>query len=130
MPGRILIVDDNISVLDTYKSVCESFGFTVETAERGAIAIDLAQNSKPDLVLLDLAMPEMNGVETMYKLREVHADLPIYIITAYYDKYMIMKKIEDASKNMEFEVCHKPLGAKKLREILVSVFGSVDSLDN
>lgn len=66
---HILIVDDELDLRELLKYNLKNAGFEVSTAENGNVAIDIAKNRKPDLVLLDLMMPGMDGIEVCEILR-------------------------------------------------------------
>jgi CheY-like chemotaxis protein len=71
---RVLVVDDNITNASMLVSTLEPLGFQVATAGNGREAVDLAIEQRPDLVLLDLVMPEMDGLEAAKEMR-VHREL-------------------------------------------------------
>ena len=66
---KILIVDDEIDIIEFIKYNLDKEGFTVFTAQNGKDAIALANKEAPNLILLDIMMPEMDGVEVCRKLR-------------------------------------------------------------
>lgn len=66
---KIAIVEDDQAISQMYRIKFESEGFEVETAENGKLGLELCEHMKPDIVLLDLMMPEMNGDEMLQKLR-------------------------------------------------------------
>ena len=70
MAKKILLVDDETDILDLIKYNLEREGFNVKIADNGKTAIDVASNFVPDLILLDVMMPEMDGVETCIELRK------------------------------------------------------------
>jgi DNA-binding NarL/FixJ family response regulator len=81
---RILIVDDNESLLNVLRASLESHGFTVcGEALNGLDAIGKAVDTEPDLVILDLAMPDMNGVEVASALQHLRPNVPIILLTFY-----------------------------------------------
>lgn len=63
------IVEDDQAISQMYRFKFEAEGFTVETAENGKLGLELAEKMKPQIILLDLMMPEMNGDEMLAKLR-------------------------------------------------------------
>jgi len=81
---RILAVDDESGVLHSIKRVLESAGYDVTTASSGAEALELIHQQRPDLVVLDIIMPEMDGLEVCRRLRAdpFLARLPIIFLTA------------------------------------------------
>jgi DNA-binding NarL/FixJ family response regulator len=88
MPKRILIVDDNLKVRRAIRTSLENhFGFEVcGEAVDGLSAIEKTRELNPDLVLLDLVMPDINGVDVASALKEMMPELPIIMLTGYDDK--------------------------------------------
>ena len=90
---RILVVDDEKTLDKGMKFNLENEGYEVECAYDGAAALDLAREGRFDLIILDVMMPEMDGIEACMKIREF-SNVPIIMLTA---------KSEDADKLMGFE---------------------------
>lgn len=67
---KIAIIEDDQAISQMYRFKFEADGFTVETAENGRLGLELAKNMKPDIILLDLMMPEMNGDEMLAEMRK------------------------------------------------------------
>lgn len=67
--SKIAIVEDDAAISQMYRIKFEAEGYEVETAENGKLGLALIEDMKPDIVLLDLMMPEMNGDEMLEKLR-------------------------------------------------------------
>lgn len=80
---RILTVDDEDSVLDFLKEVVESQGYVFLSARNGEDALNSIDKTRPDLVLLDIEMPKLNGLEVLRRIREKDKALPVVILTAY-----------------------------------------------
>ena len=70
MKKKILIVEDEEYLADMYKMKFEHEGYDVKVAEDGETGIELAKSEQPDLVLLDIVLPKMNGFQVMHALRE------------------------------------------------------------
>lgn len=85
MPKTILMVDDKASVRTLVKDYLVEKGFRVVTAENGRQALFTARHEKPDLILLDIMMPEMDGYEFIPIYRK-EADTPIILLTARLDE--------------------------------------------
>lgn len=68
--AKIAIVEDDQAISQMYRIKFEGEGYEVETAENGKLGLETIQKMKPDIVLLDVMMPEMNGDEVLEKLRE------------------------------------------------------------
>ena len=90
---RILVVDDEKTLVKGMKFNLENEGYQVECAYDGAAAVELARNEKFDLLILDVMMPEVDGLEACMRIREF-SNVPIIMLTA---------KSEDADKLMGFE---------------------------
>lgn len=94
MPQTILLVDDERRMVSLLKSYLEQEGYRVVTAYNGREALDAARRETPDLVVLDIMMPEMNGYEFMREHR-AEKDTPIIMLTA---------KVEDEDKIVGLEL--------------------------
>ena len=82
---KILIVDDNKDFLEIFSTKLKSAGFTVTAVSSGEECLEKAKDLQPDLILLDVEMPGMNGVETLYKLTADPAtkNLKVVFLTNY-----------------------------------------------
>jgi CheY-like chemotaxis protein len=81
----ILVVDDEKHVCLLYEEEFKDEGYNVLTASNGREALEIVEQHNPDLVLLDIKMPEMDGSEFLRHVRQVDTALPIIISTAYGD---------------------------------------------
>ena len=83
--SRILVVDDDPSIIFLVSNLLEDKGYEVLTAATGTIALDCAITDNPDLILLDILLPDMEGMEVCAKLRKnpVTSKIPIIFLTAY-----------------------------------------------
>jgi DNA-binding response OmpR family regulator len=81
--AKIAIVEDDLAISQMYRIKFEAEGFTVDTAENGKLGLELVEKMKPDVVLLDLMMPEMNGSEMLAALRKFDwgKDIKVVILT-------------------------------------------------
>lgn len=70
MAKKVAIVEDDIAISQMYRIKFESEGYQVQTAENGKLGLELAEVFKPDIILLDLMMPEMTGDEMLTELRK------------------------------------------------------------
>jgi two-component system nitrogen regulation response regulator NtrX len=84
MPGEtVLIVDDEESVRKSLADVMRDEGYEVVTAASGREGIDILAEAQPSIVLLDIAMPDMDGIETLRRFRELRPDLPVIMVTGH-----------------------------------------------
>ena len=80
---KILLVDDEIDFLQLLKARLEANGYEVVTAMDGKEALEKVKKEKPDALILDVMMPEVNGLEVLKAIRKDDQHLPIFIITAF-----------------------------------------------
>lgn len=78
---KILVIDDEIYIRDSVIGFLEDFGFEVVDAENGRIGLEIFDAQHPDLVLCDLRMPEMDGLEVLAGVREKNSKIPIIIVS-------------------------------------------------
>lgn len=83
MATKIAIIEDDAAIAQMYRMKFEAEGFVVETAENGRLGLELAAQMMPDIILLDLMMPEMNGDEMLAKMRTTDwgKDIKVIILT-------------------------------------------------
>ncbi|HOO56627.1 MAG TPA: response regulator [bacterium] len=81
--ATLLIADDNPEILELYQDEFESDGYNVITAADGNEALSIARDKKPDLVILDIGMPEKNGLEVIGEISRLHGGTPVIVNTAY-----------------------------------------------
>ncbi|MBX3023469.1 response regulator [bacterium] len=84
MSKKILVVDDNVDSIMILRSILESQGYTVRTAQSGVDALTLLSHELPDLVLLDVMMPQMSGIEVLERIKTTHtwSRVPVIMVTA------------------------------------------------
>ena len=82
MKKRILVVDDEVAICKMLEKFLRKKDFDVVTANSGPDAIERVRQERPHVVLLDIRMPGMDGVETLKKIREFDQDVGIIMITA------------------------------------------------
>lgn len=85
--SRILVVDDLIDNLFLLQTVLEAEGYEVDTADNGRLALAKVEQLPPDLILVDVMMPDMNGYEVTRRIRQNRnlPDIPILLVTAHAD---------------------------------------------
>lgn len=112
--SSIMIVDDEPDILLVLGEFLTTEGFKVLTAKSGEQAIEKITQMKIDLVLCDIAMPVMNGIETLRELRKIIPNLQVIMITAYRDA----EKVVDAFRLGAFDCVFKPFDLKYLRQVV------------
>lgn len=80
---KVAIIEDEQTIAQMYRMKLESEGFAVEVADNGQTGIEMVAGSMPDMILLDIQMPEMNGVEALRQIRKLPGGqkVPVIILT-------------------------------------------------
>ncbi len=79
---RILVVDDEKNIRALFREELEEAGYKVDTAASGQEALDSVRAQVPDLIVLDIRMEDMTGLEVLGELRKTHENLPVIMCTA------------------------------------------------
>ncbi len=113
-PARILIVDDEAIMRDSLNDWLMEDGYEPVTVEDGQKAIDMVRSQSFNVVLCDLKMPGMDGIETMSKIREINKDLPVIIITA----YATVNTAVESMKKGAYDYIVKPFDPEEVSHII------------
>jgi two-component system response regulator FixJ len=112
---RLLIVEDDELLRNAVKLILQrKGGFLVTEAADGAGAVEAFKREAPDVVLLDLRLPDMNGIETMVRLNDFGRHVPVIIMTGYGD----VPSAVEAMKHGAYDFTEKPLDYDKLIPLL------------
>jgi len=79
----ILIVDDDVDLLENTAFLIKSAGYDVLTAENGSVAVQKYRETHPNLVLMDVRMPIMDGYDAFFKIKQHDSEAKVILITAY-----------------------------------------------
>lgn len=80
---KILIVDDDVHILRLYKEELEEDGYEIVIANTGKKALELFEKENPDIVTLDILMPDIDGITLLRKMKDQQPKIPIIMSTAY-----------------------------------------------
>ncbi len=103
--ARILIVDDNDNLCTAMSFVLSRKGYSVATANDGMEAIELVRESPFDLILLDIKLPVMDGIETYKRIKQIRPEVVAIMMTA----YTVEELVQDALNEGAFAIIYKPL---------------------
>ena len=81
----ILVVDDEENIRWLYKEELEEEGYSIKAAASGEEALEMVPEMKPDLVVMDIKMPGISGVDTLIKIKEIDKNIPVILCSAYSD---------------------------------------------
>jgi len=112
--SRILVIDDEARIRDACRLVLSEQGFDVETAADGDKGLALIQDAHFDIILVDLMMPGLSGMEVLSSVRENHPDTIVIVITG----YATLEHSIEAMKKGAFDFIPKPFTPDQLRTIV------------
>ena len=124
---RILIVDDEKHIATALAALVKGEGFKALVAQDGATALKLIRSEAPDMMLADIKMPEMDGMEVMRQAKDLDPDIPVVMITAYSEIHGAVKAIKAGAHdylskpfdNQEvIRVIHRALAERNLKQRL------------
>lgn len=91
---KVLIVDDQNGIRILLMEVFNSEGYTTLQAPNGRVALEIVRNEEPDLVLLDMKIPGMDGLEILKHIKEINPEIKVIMMTAYGELDMIKQATE------------------------------------
>ncbi len=119
MTHKILVVDDEENMQVLLKRVLGKAGYDVECAGSGAEALRLAASKPFDLAVVDICMPEMDGIEVLEKLKVINRQIPVIMISA----YPAWSKKQTAERMGCTDYLSKPVDMKYLKELINKELG-------
>lgn len=124
MSLKVLVVDDSMFMRRSIKNMIESLGyFVVGEAKTGEEAVALCRSLSPELVTMDIEMPDMNGIEAVRKLRLVKRSVKIIMITSSGREEIVMKAIRSGANSYIL----KPLKIEALEDKIRKIFPEITS---
>lgn len=114
MEQSVLIVDDNSELCETLADILEMAGFDVESAEGGEEGIKKVKERFFDVVLMDIKLPGMNGVDTFKAIKKISPKTRAIMMTA----YAVEALIKEALNECAFTVLYKPFDLDKVLDLI------------
>jgi DNA-binding NtrC family response regulator len=120
---KILIVDDDEKILFAFKQVFKKEGYACVVAKNGPEALDKMISEKPEIIFMDIAMPGLDGLETLQQMKARNTIVPVIMITGHGTMQTAIKAIQLGA----FDYLTKPLDVVKVREVVRRVLSSAKS---
>ena len=117
--ASILVVDDDKAMAESISDVLDARGYRVAVANDGFAAVALAKETSFDLVLTDIKMPGMNGVEAYKEIKKIRPGMRAIMMTA----YSVEDLIKEAMQEGAYEVMHKPIVLDRLLLLIEAITG-------
>ena len=110
MAETILIIDDEPNIIQSLQGILIDEGLSVITADGGLKALDIIKETIPDLIILDIWMPDIDGIETLTRIRELYPTVPVIMISGHGTIETAVK----ATKLGAYDFIEKPLSLDKV----------------
>lgn len=123
--AKILVIDDEIVLCKLFEKILIPKGYTVLTAQNGYDGIKINGESDPDIILLDLKMPGIDGLETLRHIREKDKDVIVVILTGYGNA----ATVREAAELNVYEYAAKPFNNKMIINIIEEALASREEKD-
>ena len=121
-PKRILVADDDPDIRQMLLDRMTAYGYVVETAINGREALDALRRGGFDGMLLDILMPEVDGLEVLRRLRSSHSTMPVVMITATTTQERAAQAIAEGARACLL----KPFDSAELKQVLDQHFGPAE----
>lgn len=110
----VIVIDDEESMRDSCRMILQKDGFITKTADNGLAGITMVEENKPDIVLVDLKMPGLGGLEVLERIKKIDSDIVPIVITG----YATVESAVDAMKRGAYDFLPKPFAPEELRLII------------
>ena len=116
---KLLIVDDETGIVDEVKGFFEEEGFSVATADTAKEGMDALDRDQPDLMMLDMKLPDMSGLAVLKYVKEKYPKVKVIVNTGYVDQAVI----DEAEKLGRDAFLQKPFNLERLMEEVTNLIG-------
>ena len=113
----ILVVDDQFGDRETLKVILEDKGYRVATARDGTEAIEMVKERHYDIIFLDVRLPDMNGVETFEKVKEIDSEVVVIMMTGYTEEDLVKRAVSGGA----YTCIYKPFDMEKVMELVGNI---------
>lgn len=119
--AKLLIVDDQVGIRRLLFEAFNEEGYEVDLAGSGVEALEKVKTALPDLILMDMKMPGMNGIETLHEVRKINNSVAVIMMTAYGELEIVAEAVKFGIK----EYVTKPFDIIELRELVKRTISEV-----
>jgi CheY-like chemotaxis protein len=120
---RIIVIDDEVLIAETVAEILSGAGFEATAVAGGAAAIELARTLRPDVVLSDVIMPGMNGIETGIRIREIVPSCRLILFSGQAATVDLLAKARE--QGHRFDILAKPIKPEQLISVIRGLVGYV-----
>jgi len=117
--GLIHVIDDEKEFCENVKEILEKKEYNVITAQNGFHALKQAREYKPDIILLDMKLPPINGLDAYLKIRDIRPNAVVILVTGY--KKELKEKIKNTLQKSAYTVLEKPINIEKMLELIQKI---------
>ena len=107
---KVLIIDDQRAILESLSMFFAEKGYDITTAEYGKEGLEKVRSEMPDIVILDIRLPDLSGIDVLKDIKAINEHTYVIMITAFHD----METTIEAMKNGAYDYIHKPINIKEL----------------
>lgn len=116
MATKLLVIDDDLILSDTLKTILEPQGFDVQVANSGVEGIQAVRDWNPDVILLDLMMPEMDGWQVCRSIREF-SQTPVLVLSAVINPEMVARALDEGANDYMVKPAPTGVLASRLKRL-------------
>jgi CheY-like chemotaxis protein len=120
---RIIVIDDEVLIAETVAEILNDQGFEATPVSDGAAAIELAKTLRPDIVLSDVIMPGLNGIETGIRIREIVPDCRLILFSGQAATVDLLSKARE--QGHRFDILAKPIKPEQLISVIRGSTGHI-----
>lgn len=123
--GFVMIVDDDLNFSISLKNILTKRSYLVGIAHTGEKAINMARKDNYDVILIDIKLPSINGLETYLEIKKANSNVVVIMMTGY--RQEVTELVEEALKNNAYTCLYKPLDMEILLKIIDNILKSKNS---
>jgi len=126
MMNTILLIDDDPTIQEVFSQFLTGQGYEVLQAENGKLGMKMLEEQKPDLIITDILMPEMDGLEILLLIRKMHEDIPVIAISGGM-RSLPVNFLHQAKLFGASHVFEKPVPLNVLQNAVTELIGEVNA---